>query len=84
MAERGGFEPPMGLHPCRISSAVHSTALPPLRRGVVSTRSALARGGPAHKPALQRMGDFAVWALAEGWACGVHATHVRPVRFRRS
>lgn len=31
MAEREGFEPPMGLHPCRISSAVHSTTLPPLR-----------------------------------------------------
>ena len=30
MAEREGFEPPMGLHPCRISSAVHSTTLPPL------------------------------------------------------
>ena len=32
LAEREGFEPPMGLHPCRISSAVHSTTLPPLRR----------------------------------------------------
>jgi hypothetical protein len=31
LAEREGFEPPMGLHPCRISSAVHSTTLPPLR-----------------------------------------------------
>ncbi|CCV04722.1 hypothetical protein MESS2_1370019 [Mesorhizobium metallidurans STM 2683] len=31
VAEREGFEPPMGLHPCRISSAVHSTTLPPLR-----------------------------------------------------
>ena len=31
MAEREGFEPPMGLHPCRISSAVHSTTLPPLQ-----------------------------------------------------
>ena len=30
VAEREGFEPPMGLHPCRISSAVHSTTLPPL------------------------------------------------------
>ena len=27
----GGFEPPMPLQACRISSAVHSTALPPLR-----------------------------------------------------
>ena len=31
MAERGGFEPPIRLHVCRISSAVHSTTLPPLR-----------------------------------------------------
>lgn len=30
MAEREGFEPPIGLHLCRISSAVHSTTLPPL------------------------------------------------------
>ena len=38
MAEREGFEPPIGLHLCRISSAVHSTTLPPLlkapKRGV--------------------------------------------------
>src|SRR6185369_9480712 len=33
LAERGGFEPPIRLPVCRISSAVHSTALPPLRRG---------------------------------------------------
>src|SRR3954468_18039112 len=32
LAERGGFEPPIRLPVCRISSAVHSTALPPLRR----------------------------------------------------
>src|SRR5690606_16055144 len=31
LAERGGFEPPIELPLCRISSAVHSTALPPLR-----------------------------------------------------
>lgn len=30
VAEREGFEPPIGLHLCRISSAVHSTTLPPL------------------------------------------------------
>ena len=30
LAEREGFEPPIGLHLCRISSAVHSTTLPPL------------------------------------------------------
>lgn len=31
MAEREGFEPPVGLPPRRISSAVHSSTLPPLR-----------------------------------------------------
>ena len=31
LAERGGFEPPIGLHLCRISSAVQSTTLPPLQ-----------------------------------------------------
>src|SRR5215217_3044038 len=31
LAEREGFEPPMELPPCRISSAVHSTTLPSLR-----------------------------------------------------
>lgn len=31
LAERGGFEPPIELPLCRISSAVHSTTLPPLR-----------------------------------------------------
>jgi hypothetical protein len=31
MAEREGFEPPMELPPCRISSAVLSTTQPPLR-----------------------------------------------------
>jgi hypothetical protein len=31
LAEREGFEPPIRLPVCRISSAVHSTTLPPLR-----------------------------------------------------
>jgi hypothetical protein len=31
MAEREGFEPPIELPLCRISSAVHSTTLPSLR-----------------------------------------------------
>ena len=32
LADGVGFEPTKGLHPCRISSPVHSTALPPIRR----------------------------------------------------
>jgi hypothetical protein len=35
VAEREGFEPPIRLPVCRISSAVHSTTLPPLRRTVI-------------------------------------------------
>jgi hypothetical protein len=31
LAEREGFEPPIGLRLCRISSAVLSTAQPPLQ-----------------------------------------------------
>lgn len=31
MADRQGFEPWMGLHPCRFSRPVHSTALPSVR-----------------------------------------------------
>src|SRR3546814_6241311 len=34
MAEREGFEPSIRLPVCRISSAVHSTTLPPLRQKV--------------------------------------------------
>jgi hypothetical protein len=47
MAEREGFEPSIGLTLRRISSAVHSTTLPPLRRpafynfSLVNTRSYL-------------------------------------------
>lgn len=36
MAERGRFELPIPLRVCRISSAVQSTTLPPLRGGAVS------------------------------------------------
>ena len=38
-AEREGFEPPIRLPVCRISSAVHSTTLPPLRMVVVNRTS---------------------------------------------
>jgi hypothetical protein len=41
MAERVGFEPTIPLQVCRISSAVHSTTLPPLR-GLVGACSARA------------------------------------------
>src|SRR6266404_9593368 len=35
LAEREGFEPPIRLPVCRISSAVHSTTLPPLHSIVI-------------------------------------------------
>ena len=42
LAEREGFEPPIPLRVCRISSAVHSTTLPPLQfRGRARGRNLL-------------------------------------------
>ena len=37
--EGRGCEPPIGLHLCRISSAVHSTTLPPLLKAPVRSRA---------------------------------------------
>jgi hypothetical protein len=72
LAEREGFEPPIGLHLCRISSAVRSTTLPPLQApkrvesspsvGASSRRGRLGRQGaargkfPAGKPWLAKSG----------------------------
>lgn len=39
MADREGFEPPIPLRVCRISSAVHSTTLPPVRGRLRSKRA---------------------------------------------
>ncbi len=36
LAEREGFEPPIPVKVCLISSQVHSTALPPLRPFVIN------------------------------------------------
>ena len=57
MAERGGFEPPIGLRLCRISSAVLSTAQPPLRslQQVIRKyhgRAALYKRGPNPAPLI--------------------------------
>ena len=43
LAEREGFEPPIRLPVCRISSAVHSTALPPLRSRKQPAKAACGR-----------------------------------------
>ena len=36
VADRVGFEPTKGLHPCRFSRPVHSAALPPVRIAAVA------------------------------------------------
>src|SRR3954468_5409199 len=57
MAEREGFEPPIGLHLCRISSAVHSTTLPPLRAPIrVIPRPAVGRSSRRGRRARQGAG----------------------------
>lgn len=52
MAEREGFEPPVELPPRRISSAVQSTTLPPLRE--IGPLAAAGRNGPAYGIANRR------------------------------
>ncbi len=51
MAERGGFEPPMGFRPYRFSRPAHSTTLPPLLRHVLSS-AAIAGWQVILKPAI--------------------------------
>src|SRR5689334_8947232 len=61
MAERGGFEPPIPLRVCRISSAVRSTALPPLRRGgnlAEAPAHRKARGSPRYGGSAPRPVSF--------------------------
>ena len=62
LAEREGFEPPIRLPVCRISSAVHSTALPPLRGAE--------RGVLQKKPAVPDLCNEAVGARQGGRAGG--------------
>ena len=51
LAEREGFEPRYAIHVRLISSQVHSTALPPLRRG--SGEDDLAAGPPSYEAGLR-------------------------------
>src|ERR1700743_2317736 len=60
MAEREGFEPPIRLPVCRISSAVHSTTLPPLRMYEVGPRGSgvvLVHEGRKGKPVFGPISD---------------------------
>ncbi len=52
MAERGRFELPIGLPLCRISSAVHSTTLPPLREMFQSGTWAKCAWHPLKEPVV--------------------------------
>ena len=57
LAERGGFEPPIGLRLCRISSAVLSTAQPPLQATMPLARAfpAAKRQQPSRRTALHSL-----------------------------
>jgi hypothetical protein len=92
MAEREGFEPPIGLHLCRISSAVHSTTLPPLLRapnrgrapvvGACSRRGWRARQGrrgenQAGFPVRGRDVAAVMEAIAD-FGGDLHSTRLRP------
>src|ERR1700722_7906405 len=57
MAEREGFEPPIRLPVCRISSAVHSTTLPPLRTAQTGL------SGVAQYLAAESARDKSAWML---------------------
>src|SRR5437763_13116031 len=59
LAEREGFEPPIRLPVCRISSAVHSTTLPPLHQGRV-------RGNPRGASGVLSEGRRLKQGLDEG------------------
>ena len=67
LAERGGFEPPIPLRVCRISSAVLSTAQPPLlgargeRRRGDSDRVPAAQGRQAPRVTVQLALSISAW-----------------------
>ena len=65
LAEREGFEPPMRSPPCRISSAVHSTTLPPLRRSRFGQS-----GSPLNVAAFRHKRDFEPFILINGPRAG--------------
>src|ERR671913_425897 len=76
LAERGGFEPPIRLPVCRISSAVLSTTQPPLQAIERTTVSALS--GVAEIPVCYRIATEC--SLTDGSLAPVagHRQHVGP------
>ena len=62
LAEREGFEPPVRFPVLRISSATHSTTLPPLREGIAPdgpmVAAAISRCGPAYQGLWEHSRQF--------------------------
>src|ERR1051326_5146757 len=92
VAEREGFEPPIRLPVCRISSAVHSTTLPPLRNenlwGRVVAGPYLAATPPLNKAGLIRICRAArrrrdAAATAPSRSCGRASRDRRRAALRR-
>src|ERR1700738_825206 len=69
VAEREGFEPPIGLHLCRISSAVHSTTLPPLQEAKTGRFSPTV-GASSRRGWRGRQGAEAKNSAGAGWGKG--------------
>ena len=69
VAERVGFEPTKGSHPCRFSRPVHSTALPPLRiAGKYPRKGASVNRRLAGRPLFSFVSGFNVVAFRiTGW-----------------
>jgi hypothetical protein len=67
VAEREGFEPPIGLRLCRISSAVLSTAQPPLHAmtPIARASSAAKREQESRRIALHSLLFQAVWMRSQ-------------------
>src|SRR6202012_2096279 len=78
MAEREGFEPPIGLHLCRISSAVHSTTLPPLQAQIRATH-ALQVGASSRRGRRGRQGG----PDAKGWQISTRMPAIKSGTARR-
>ena len=63
MADRVGFEPTIPLQVCRISSAVPSTARPPVRRALI--RKHVPEGKSLGLQNFLSVRYFPTWAMAE-------------------
>ena len=71
VAERGRFELPIPLRVCRISSAVQSTTLPPLRGGAVSAIG-LIHGSAGDDKSLRCL-SHGLWTSSRARRASAHA-----------